>query len=95
MKTVSRSSKIDSVWVGESQISEAGNLSTKYGLADSESGHTYGSGNWNRWSKKTLDILIQLLDSMEEDIASRIFVVPTNESVQTPPSIPDDGVPGL
>lgn len=95
MKTVGPVSKIDSVWIGEFQVHENGRLNAKYGLADSKSGHTFGSGNWSAWSKKTVDLLAELMDSMEADIASKIFSETTNESVQTDTSIPDDGVPGL
>jgi hypothetical protein len=40
-------------------------------------GNTYGETTLSRWSKKTLELLASLRDSMEQDVAAVVFVQDT------------------
>jgi hypothetical protein len=68
--------RIDSVFIGEVTIDAlqpSVQVVAKYGLANEESGDRFGSGNRNVWGPKTLELVQQLLDSMESDILSTMF----------------------
>lgn len=76
MKTVKAASVIDSVFVGEVTIDALKpevQVTAKYGLANSESGDRFGSGHRSLWSPQTLELMMALLDSMEEDLAEVLF----------------------
>lgn len=74
-------------------------VSAKYAVGSQETGARIGPGHRNsNWSQKTLELVDQLLQSVELDVVSDLFAEP-------PPGTPDDapdeetpttdGVPGL
>lgn len=92
--------KVDGVSLGEISINLLGHsieMSTKYGLCNSESGDRFGAGNRNtNWSSDTIEKLRALVDSMERDIVRDLFTDgATIGSVEDAVSHNPDGVPGL
>jgi hypothetical protein len=70
--------KIDAVEVGELDFKGLGPqppvLSVRYAYANSRTGDRFGSSNRNQgWSEKTLGLLSQLVESIEQDVARDLF----------------------
>ena len=103
MITLSEKCRIDSVEVGELQVTVIGRdptgpmMAVKYALANAESGLRFGAGHMNSdWSEKTTARLTDLLKSIEEDIARNVFSgVPPTGSTDTVVEPQADGVPSL
>ena len=55
----------------------------------------FGAANRNVWSPRTLMLLRQLLDSMEDDELASLFPGTTTDSAEPEPVDTSRGVPGL
>lgn len=71
-------------------------IEAKYVYLNSNDSMRYGSGTINSWSDATKKALDALLESMENDISSMVFTVPTTtDSAKNEIDLPPDEVPGL
>jgi hypothetical protein len=93
--------RIDGVHVGEVSIDNLSpaspRLDAKYALINIESGDRYGAGTRKRdWSTDTQQKLVDLMLSMEKDIANDVFEgAPTTNGVTTTSITQPDDIPGL
>lgn len=99
MLTTDGSCRINAVHVGEATFNMMGaspTLTAKYAMADSRTGSRFGAGNRNQWSEQTMAKLLELAQSMEQDIVGELFNEgATTTSGVTPAPNATDGVPGL
>jgi hypothetical protein len=101
MKTVKGTPRFDSIFIGEVKLNLLAfpdvHVTATAGYMDSETGKTFGSTQFvSGWSQTTLNKLNDLLDEMEQDIASQVFKEgsPIRGGV-APASPTSDGVPQL
>lgn len=92
--------KLDNVMVGEFSANLFGSdpvLSGKYLIMGSGENAEVriGPGMRNMWSKKTMELLEQLSESMETDIIADLFVADAAPVVVTEEDPTSDGVPEL
>jgi hypothetical protein len=75
MRTGSKPSKIDSVFVGEiaANLLGANRLEATYGFMNSSTGDRMGSGHCSLWSEETMKKLLELVDAMEKDLCQNLF----------------------
>lgn len=101
MKTVKGTPKFDSIFIGEVKLNLLSfpdvHMAVTAGYMDSETGKTFGSTQFTTgWSQSTLTKLNELLDEMEQDIASQVFMEGSTIRGGAAPALPtSDGIPQL
>jgi hypothetical protein len=101
VKTVQGTPRFDSIFLGEVKLNLLAfpdiHMTATAGYIDSETGKTFGSTQFTTgWSQATLTKLNELLDEMEQDVASQVFRDGSTIRGGAAPALPtSDGIPQL